>query len=83
MHFRVLQAAAQSARAWSVFPPALPHLPHVSTATLPLLARLAEPLRSWVQQRAGEAGLKYQAVVERLDAERRARDAASSSQGKL
>lgn len=40
-----------------------------------------EPLRSWVQQRAGEAGLKYQAVVERLEAERLARNAAAPSDG--
>ncbi|EFN60005.1 hypothetical protein CHLNCDRAFT_133169 [Chlorella variabilis] len=32
-----------------------------------------EPLKSWLQETAAEAGLRYQATVERLEQERRAR----------
>ena len=51
-------------------PPACP------PAALPLCLP-AEPLRSWIDQTSAEAGLKYQATVERLEEERRVRSGAA------
>lgn len=53
-----------------------PHHPACTPPTAPRLRspaplpRHAEPLRSWIDQLAAEAGLKYQATVERLQRER-------------